>query len=113
MDKSSNNNLDKHFFGVTRNVKKAKEFGINEENIFPIWNWVGGRYSLWSPVGLPISIQIGFNNFNKMLEGAKNMDNHFRTKPFENNIPMIMACIGIWYNNFHNYETHAIFPYDE
>ena len=114
LDKSfDRNNLNKHFFSVTKNVKKAKKFGINKENIFPFWDWVGGRYSLWSPIGLPISIQIGFNNFNKMLEGAKDMDNHFRIKPFEENIPIIMACIGIWYNNFHNCETHAIFPYDE
>ena len=105
--------IKKHFFAITSNKEKANDFGIDSNNIFEIWEWVGGRYSLWSSVGLPIAIKIGYDNFNKMLEGAKNMDNHFRTKPFENNIPMIMACIGIWYNNFHNYETHAIFPYDE
>ena len=111
----SNNNksLKKHFFGVTANTKKAKAFGIEENNIFPIWDWVGGRYSLWSSVGLPIVLKIGYENFEMLLNGANEIDNHFREKPFDKNIPVVLACLGILYNNFHNCETHAIFPYDD
>ena len=105
--------LKKHFFGVTANTKRAKEFGIEENNIFPIWNWVGGRYSLWSSVGLPIILKIGFENFEMLLNGANEIDNHFREQPFNNNIPVVLGCLGILYNNFHNCETHAIFPYDD
>ena len=113
-DKSKNNqNLKKHFFGVTANTKKAKAFGIEENNIFPIWDWVGGRYSLWSSVGLPIILKIGYENFEMLLNGANEIDNHFREKPFDKNIPVVLACLGILYNNFHNCETHAIFPYDD
>ncbi len=113
-DKSKNNqSLKKHFFGVTANTKKAKAFGIEENNIFPIWDWVGGRYSLWSSVGLPIILKIGYENFEMLLNGANEIDNHFREKPFDKNIPVVLACLGILYNNFHNCETHAIFPYDD
>ena len=101
-----------HFFGVTANTKRAKEFGIDENNIFPIWDWVGGRYSLWSSVGLPIILKIGFENFEKLLNGANEIDNHFKNEPYDKNIPIILACLGVLYNNFHNCETHAIFPYD-
>ena len=110
---NSNQSLKKHFFGVTANTKKAKEFGIEENNIFPIWDWVGGRYSLWSSVGLPIILKIGFENFEMLLNGANEIDNHFKEQPFDKNIPVILACLGILYNNFHNCETHAIFPYDD
>jgi len=106
-------NIKKHFFAVTTNIYEANQFGIKEENIFPFFKWVGGRYSLWSPVGLPISIQIGFKNFKNLLLGAHNMDKHFFSEPFKKNIPMILASIGIWYNNFFKCETQAIFPYDE
>ena len=113
-DKSKNNqSLKKHFFGVTANTKKAKAFGIEENNIFPIWDWVGGRYSLWSSVGLPIILKIGYENFEMLLNGANEIDNHFREKPFDKNIPVVLACLGVLYNNFHNCETHAIFPYDD
>ena len=113
-DKSQNNqSLKKHFYGVTANTKKAKAFGIEENNIFPIWDWVGGRYSLWSSVGLPIILKIGYENFEMLLNGANEIDNHFREKPFDKNIPVVLACLGILYNNFHNCETHAIFPYDD
>ena len=105
--------LKKHFFGVTANTKRAKEFGIEENNIFPIWDWVGGRYSLWSSVGLPIILKIGFENFEMLLNGANEIDNHFKEQPFNKNIPVVLACLGILYNNFHNCETHAIFPYDD
>ena len=113
-NKSQNNqSLKKHFYGVTANTKKAKAFGIEENNIFPIWDWVGGRYSLWSSVGLPIILKIGYENFEMLLNGANEIDNHFREKPFDKNIPVVLACLGILYNNFHNCETHAIFPYDD
>ena len=114
ISKSKNSkSIEKHFFAVTTNINKANKFGIKNKNIFPFFDWVGGRYSLWSPVGLPISIQIGFKNFKNLLIGAHNMDKHFYSEPFESNIPMILAAIGIWYNNFFKCETQAIFPYDE
>ena len=110
---NNNHSIKKHFFGVTANRKKAKVFGIEENNIFPIWDWVGGRYSLWSSVGLPIILKIGYENFEMLLNGANEIDNHFREKPFDKNIPVVLACLGILYNNFHNCETHAIFPCDD
>lgn len=105
--------LQKHFLAVSANKQKAIEFGILPENILDMWDWVGGRYSLWSSIGLPIAIAIGMENFISMLEGANEMDEHFRTAPFEKNIPVIMALLGIWYNNFFDAQTHAILPYDE
>ena len=113
-NKSKNNDhVNKHFYAVTANTERAKEFGIKEKNIFPIWDWVGGRYSLWSSVGLPIILKIGFDNFEMLLKGANEIDNHFKEEPFESNIPVVLACLGVLYNNFHNCETHAIFPYDD
>ena len=113
-NKSKNNDhVNKHFYAVTANSERAKEFGIKEKNIFPIWDWVGGRYSLWSSVGLPIILKIGFDNFEMLLKGANEIDNHFKEEPFESNIPVVLACLGVLYNNFHNCETHAIFPYDD
>lgn len=105
--------LEKHFLAVSTNKQKAAEFGIHPDNILDMWDWVGGRYSLWSSIGLPIAIAIGMNNFRSLLDGAYEMDEHFRTAPFENNIPVIMALLGIWYNNFFDVQTHAILPYDE
>ena len=110
---SSTRHYKEHFFAVTSNFDKAKQLGIESDNILKVWEWVGGRYSLWSSVGLPISIKIGYNNFTELLDGAKYIDHHFTNKPFKKNIPMIMGCIGVWYNNFFNSETHAILPYDE
>ncbi|MDG2341971.1 MAG: glucose-6-phosphate isomerase [Cytophagales bacterium] len=113
-NKSKNNDhVNKHFYAVTANTERAKEFGIKEKNIFPIWDWVGGRYSLWSSVGLPIILKIGFDNFEMLLKGANEIDNHFKEEPFKSNIPVVLACLGVLYNNFHNCETHAIFPYDD
>jgi glucose-6-phosphate isomerase len=113
-DQSKNSeSIKRHFFGVTANSKRAMEFGIDENNIFSIWDWVGGRYSLWSSVGLPIILKIGFENFKMLLDGANEIDDHFKEKPFHKNIPVVLACLGIMYNNFHNCETHAIFPYDD
>jgi len=105
--------IKKHFFAITSNKEKANDFGIDNNNIFELWEWVGGRYSLWSSVGLPIAIKIGYDNFNKMLDGANDIDKHFINKPFEKNIPFILASIGILYNNFYGCETQAVFPYDE
>lgn len=105
--------LYRHFSAVTSNVRLAKEFGINEENIFKMWDWVGGRYSLWSAIGLSIVIAIGSEQFDELLEGACEADNHFRNAPLEKNIPVIMALIGIWYNNFFGAQTMAVLPYDQ
>ena len=88
-------------------------FGIDEDNMFVFWDWVGGRYSLWSAIGLSISCYIGFENFVALLQGAFEMDEHFRTTPFEKNIPILMALIGIWYTNFFGAQTEAILPYDQ
>ena len=103
----------KHFVAVSTNIQKVKEFGIDENNIFPMWNWVGGRFSLWSAVGLSISLSVGYSNFENLLEGAHQMDEHFKNEPFEKNIPIIMACLGIWYNNFFGFETEAVIPYTQ
>lgn len=104
--------LAKHFIAVSSNVKVAIEFGIAEENIFPMWDWVGGRYSLWSAIGLPIALSIGMANFKELLAGAYSMDKHFQTAPFEKNMPVLMALLGIWYTNFFKAQSHAILPYD-
>ncbi|ETX09478.1 glucose-6-phosphate isomerase [Marinomonas ushuaiensis DSM 15871] len=108
----SQETVSKHFAAVSSNVKKAVEFGMAEENIFPMWDWVGGRYSLWSAIGLPIAIAVGMDNFYALLDGAHQMDEHFRTAPFEKNLPVIMGTLGVWYINFHNAQTHALIPYD-
>ena len=104
--------LNKHFSAVSANVEKAVEFGISEENIFPMWDWVGGRYSLWSAIGLPLALAIGIDNFRDMLRGAHAMDEHFRTAPMEQNMPVIMASLGLWYVNFFGVNSHAVLPYD-
>ncbi|MCP4417402.1 MAG: glucose-6-phosphate isomerase, partial [Chloroflexi bacterium] len=105
--------VGKHFVAVSTNKQKVQEFGIDPANMFVFWDWVGGRYSLWSAIGLPIACTIGFGNFRELLEGAYAMDNHFKETPLENNIPVILALIGLWYNNFFNAETEAILPYDQ
>ncbi|WP_369984886.1 glucose-6-phosphate isomerase [Thalassolituus sp.] len=104
--------LCKHFTAVSSNVEKATAFGISEENIFPMWDWVGGRYSLWSAIGLPLALAIGIDNFRELLRGAYEMDEHFRTAPLEHNMPVIMALLGVWYVNFFGVNSHAILPYD-
>jgi len=103
--------VNKHFVAISTNHKKAIDFGISEENIFEFWNWVGGRFSLWSAIGLSIPLSIGMDNFEKLLEGAHEADEHFRQTKFEQNIPVIMALLGIWYNNFFKAESLAILPY--
>ena len=110
---ASSEDIAKHFVAVSTNIEKVKDFGIDEANIFPMWNWVGGRFSLWSAVGLTISLAVGYNNFDKLLQGAHKMDVHFRDEEFSNNIPVILALISIWYNNFFNAESEAIIGYSQ
>ncbi len=103
----------KHFVALSTNGKAVAEFGIDTDNMFEFWDWVGGRYSLWSAIGLSIILGIGFENFVELLTGAHEMDKHFSETPFEQNIPVILALIGIWYNNFYGAESEAILPYDQ
>jgi glucose-6-phosphate isomerase len=103
----------KHFVAVSTNQKAVTEFGIAAENMFVFWDWVGGRYSLWSSIGLSISATIGYDNFVQLLEGAHAMDNHFKNEPFEKNIPVILSLLGVWYNNFYGAASEAILPYDQ
>ncbi|NOH99073.1 glucose-6-phosphate isomerase [Vibrio sp. 99-70-13A1] len=103
----------KHFAALSTNAASVAEFGIDTDNMFEFWDWVGGRYSLWSAIGLSISLSIGFDNFVELLDGAHEMDNHFASTDLESNIPVILALIGIWYNNFHGAESEAILPYDQ
>ncbi len=103
----------KHFVAISTNEKGVKDFGIDTQNMFAFWDWVGGRYSLWSAIGLSIACAIGFKNFRELLDGAQAMDQHFRTAAFEENMPVILALLGIWYNNFFGAESQAILPYDQ
>ena len=105
--------VSKHFVAISTNAEKVQEFGIDTENMFEFWDWVGGRYSLWSAIGLSIATYIGFENFVELLEGGHDMDDHFRKTPFERNIPVILALIGLWYNNFFGAQTEVILPYDQ
>jgi glucose-6-phosphate isomerase len=114
LDRSGDSSaIAKHFVAVSTNQKAVTAFGIAPENMFVFWDWVGGRYSLWSSVGLSIACIVGFENFVKLLEGAHAMDNHFRNEPFEKNAPVLLALIGIWYNNFFGAASEAILPYDQ
>ncbi len=103
--------IAKHFVAVSSNVKAATEFGIAEDNIFPMWDWVGGRYSLWSAIGLPISLALGFDNFKGLLEGAFDMDTHFKTAPLEQNLPVLLGLLGVWYRNFFDAQSQVLLPY--
>ncbi|MEX2474279.1 glucose-6-phosphate isomerase [Marinobacter sp.] len=102
----------RHFVAVTANPGEAGRFGIREDNVFPMWDWVGGRYSLWSAIGLPVALLLGMEHFRALLAGAHDMDTHFRQAPLEKNLPALMAMLGVWYSNFWGAETHAILPYD-
>lgn len=102
----------KHFAAVSTNADAVSEFGIDTDNMFEIWDWVGGRYSLWSAIGLPIALYVGFENFERLLAGGHEMDNHFRDTPLEQNMPVLMGMLGVWYINFFGAQTHAIVPYD-
>ncbi len=109
----SERDIAKHFAALSTNTKAVAEFGIDTENMFEFWDWVGGRYSLWSAIGLSIACVIGYENFEDLLKGAYSADKHFKTAPFEKNIPVILGLLGVWYNNFFGAETHAILPYDQ
>ena len=108
-----NAHVAKHFVALSTNAKAVQDFGIDTANMFAFWDWVGGRYSLWSAIGLSIALYVGMDNFEELLTGAFEMDQHFRTAPLEQNMPVIMALIGVWYNNFFHIDTHAILPYDQ
>ena len=105
--------IAKHFVALSTNETAVKKFGIDPANMFPFWDWVGGRYSLWSAIGLSIALSIGYDRFTELLEGAHSMDEHFLKTPVEQNLPMTLALLGILYNNFHDAQTHAILPYDQ
>lgn len=113
LQNASEKDVAKHFVAVSTNIEAVSNFGIDKTNIFPMWNWVGGRFSLWSAVGLSISLAIGFDNFNELLTGAYEMDEHFKNTPFKENAPIIASLIGIWYTNFFNAETEVILPYTQ
>ncbi len=105
--------IAKHFVAMSTNTQKVAEFGIDPRNMFEFWDWVGGRYSLWSAIGLSIALYLGMDRFEELLAGAHQVDEHFRGTPFEQNMPVIMGLLGIWYNNFLGAESHAILPYDQ
>ncbi|HEY0713722.1 MAG TPA: glucose-6-phosphate isomerase [Polyangia bacterium] len=105
--------IAKHFVALSTNAKAVAKFGIAAENMFVFWDWVGGRYSLWSSIGLPIALAIGYANFEALLTGAHEMDEHFRTAPLAENLPVTLALLGVWYNNFFGFGSHAILPYDQ
>lgn len=105
--------MAKHFVALSTNTAAVTAFGIDAKNMFKFWDWVGGRYSLWSAIGLSIAIYIGFDNFEQLLRGAHEMDQHFLNTPLEENIPVLLAVIGVWYNNFFGAESQAILPYDQ
>ncbi len=104
--------LARHVVAVTANIGAARNFGVAEEQIFPVWDWVGGRYSLWSAVGMPAALALGADAFDRLLAGARAMDEHFRSAPLEDNLPVILALLGIWYTNFFGAQTQAVMPYD-
>lgn len=110
---ASHTDIAKHFVAISTNAEGVADFGIDTKNMFEFWDWVGGRYSLWSSIGLSIALYIGFDRFEELLEGAHEMDNHFKNAPFEKNIPVILALLGVWYNNFFEAESHCILPYDQ
>ncbi|MEN3323973.1 glucose-6-phosphate isomerase [Mariniflexile soesokkakense] len=105
--------IAKQFVAVSTNIQNVKAFGIDENNIFPMWDWVGGRFSLWSAVGLTISLAVGYKNFDSLLHGANKMDEHFKNEDFKTNIPVVLALISVWYNNFFKAESEAIIPYSQ
>ena len=105
--------IAKHFVAVSTNIKNVKAFGIDENNIFPMWDWVGGRFSLWSAVGLTISLAVGYKNFDSLLQGANKMDEHFKAEDFKTNIPVVLALLTVWYNNFFGAESEAVIPYSQ
>ncbi len=112
-NRDDNEIVAKHFVALSTNLEEVSKFGINTDNVFPFWDWVGGRYSLTSAIGLSVMIAIGSENFDQMLDGFHQMDNHFKTAEFDKNLPVILAIFGIWYNNFFEFFTHALLPYEQ
>ena len=110
---ANEDDVAKHFIAISTNANGVESFGIDTQNMFEFWDWVGGRYSLWSSIGLSIALYIGFEKFEELLSGAHEMDIHFKTAPFEENIPVILGLLGVWYNNFFGAESHCILPYDQ
>jgi glucose-6-phosphate isomerase len=113
LQSATQEDVAKHFVAVSTNIQKVTEFGINPDNVFPMWDWVGGRFSLWSAVGLSVSLAVGFDNFDKLLKGANEMDEHFKNESFDKNIPVVLALLSIWYNNFFGAESEALIPYTQ
>ncbi|MGC1516041.1 MAG: glucose-6-phosphate isomerase, partial [Maribacter sp.] len=113
LQQASQKDIAKHFAAVSTNTEKIAEFGIDAKNVFPMWDWVGGRFSLWSAVGLTIALAVGYDHFNTMLVGANEADTHFKEADFSENIPVVMALLSVWYNNFYGAETEAIIPYTQ
>lgn len=113
LQSATQEDVAKHFVAVSTNLQKVTEFGINPDNVFPMWDWVGGRFSLWSAVGLSISLAVGYDNYEALLGGANQMDEHFKTTSFESNIPVILGMLSIWYNNFYGAESEALIPYTQ
>merc|ERR1712227_1003740 len=105
--------IAKHFIALSTNAEKVSQFGIDTKNMFQFWDWVGGRYSLWSAIGMSIALYIGYDNYSQLLQGAAFMDQHFTSAPLEKNLPVVMALLGIWYSNFLGAESHALLPYDQ
>jgi glucose-6-phosphate isomerase len=110
---ASQEDIAKHFVAVSTNIQKVTEFGINPDNVFPMWDWVGGRFSLWGAVGLSIALAVGFDNYNELLKGANEMDEHFKSAEFDQNIPVTLALLSVWYNNFYGAESEALIPYTQ
>lgn len=113
LQSAKHEDVAKHFVAVSTNIQKVTEFGIDANNVFPMWDWVGGRFSLWSAVGLSVSLAVGFDNFNNLLNGANQMDEHFKNESFDKNIPVVLALLSIWYNNFFGAESEALIPYTQ
>jgi glucose-6-phosphate isomerase len=113
LEHASTSDIAKHFVAVSTNTDSVKNFGIDPNNMFPMWDWVGGRFSLWSAVGLSISLAVGYNNYDSLLKGAHKMDDHFKNEDFKSNIPVVLALISIWYNNFFGAESEAVIPYSQ
>ncbi len=112
LESASEGDIPKHFVAVSTNTEAVSDFGIDPDNMFVFWGWVGGRYSFWSAIGLSVVLAVGIDHFIELLEGAHEMDNHFRNAPLEENMPVIMALLGVWYNNFYGAESKVILPYD-
>ena len=113
LESATQEDIAKHFVAVSTNIQKVTEFGINPNNVFPMWDWVGGRFSLWSAVGLTISLAVGYDNFDELLQGANEMDEHFKTADFDKNMPVTLALLSVWYNNFFGAESEALIPYTQ